>query len=285
MKTNIFINLPTILASILIISLISTSCNNGVAKKETQDMGNQFYRCPPCGCEMQGKVFHKSGLCPSCGMELEEVEAAETQHMIPSTIEPLETLEKKINVGIFIFDYNQVLDYAGPFDVFSSNSNFNVYTVGAKTGPIVTGNGLVVHPTYDITNAPSSDILIIPAGSLDGIDDNGWGWLKIGIEEADYVMSVCNGAFVLGELGLLDDLEATAHKGGIDHLERNYPNIKKINREKRFVDNGKIITSAGVSAGIDTSFYLISKILGNESAQATANAIEYLCWQPNKDNF
>ena len=105
-------------------------------------------------------------------------------------------------------------------------------------------------------------------------------WIKESSKDADYVFSICTGAFILAEAGFLDGLEATTHSAGVDLLEKNYPNIKKIHRNKRFIDNGKVITSAGVSAGIDASFYLISKIIGKYRDQAAANSLEYIYWKP-----
>ena len=104
-------------------------------------------------------------------------------------------------------------------------------------------------------------------------------WIKENSEDADYIFSICTGAFILAEAGFLDGLEATTHVAAVDILEQNYPNIKKVHRNKRYVDNGKVITSAGVSAGIDASFYLVSKILGKDRAQAAANNLEYKYWE------
>lgn len=275
---------------VFILSFTNHSCkqSNTDEQEKVQVLADEahsdkLYKCPPCGCDSQGILFSEPGLCPSCGMELREVTDPAEKNLTISKAKPLKSLKKKINVAVFVFDHSQVLDYAGPYDVFGSNSNFNVYTVGDKPGLIETGNRLTISPSYDVTNAPEPDIIIVPAGHNTSLDERAREWIINSAEQADHVMSVCNGATLLAELGLLDNLEATAHKAGIGYLEKKFPKIKKVHRNKRYVDNGKIITSGGVSAGIDASFYLISKILGEDSAQATANAIEYLHWDPSED--
>jgi len=187
-----------------------------------------------------------------------------------------------MNVAILIFTHAQVLDYAGPYDVFVSGGeqNFNVYTVAETSSPIITFPYLSVNPQYTISNSPKPDILIIPGGMVSSVSQKTKDWVKENSKDADYVFSVCTGALLLAEIGILDGLEATTHSSQLSGLENNYPKIKKVHRDKRYVDNGKVITSAGVSAGIDASLYLMSKILGKEGAKAAANNLEYKYWDP-----
>lgn len=180
---------------------------------------------------------------------------------------------------------NQVLDYAGPYDVFAAGGNsFNVYTVGADSKPIRTSPNLSVNPEYTIQNAPKPDIIIIPAGTNHRVNKEARNWIVKSAKDADHVLSICNGAILIAELGLLDGLNATANRSGLNTLRR-FDKIKKVFEDRRYVDNGKVITSGGISAGIDASFYLISKILGEERAQAAANNLEYIYWDPKKNKY
>lgn len=255
--------------------------NYGCLAQETQQT---YYECAPCACASDGKIAKTEGECPSCGMVLVEKKMSDISNK--ELFKPLKVLSSPMNVAIFLFHHNQVLDYAGPYDAFvSGGKSFNVYTVGATKEPIITYPNLSVNPQYTIKNAPKPDIIIIPAGMNDTVNEEARDWILKSAENADYVLSVCNGAFLIAELGLLDGLEATCHLSGLDGLEKNFTKINKVHRDKRYVDNGKVITSGGVSAGIDASFYLISKILGAERAQAAANGLEYIYWNPKKDKL
>jgi len=269
MKRNLnFLLIPVYIFTVLIFFTIQ---NNGFA----QDKSEIFYQCAPCGCASDEKQFEYPGNCPSCGMTLEERKE-------PNPI--LQFLNEPMNVAILLYTHVQPLDYAGPYDVFISGGeeNFNVYTVGETSEPIITMPNLSINPQYTISNCPKPDILIIPGGMWRSVNQKVMDWINESSKDADYVFSICTGAFILAEAGFLDGLEATTHSAGVDLLEKNYPNIKKVHRNKRFVDNGKVITSAGVSAGIDASLYLISKILGKDRAQAAANNLEYIYWEPER---
>ncbi len=240
-----------------------------------QDKSEAIYQCAPCGCSSDGEHFDKPGACSSCGMKLIAVS---------EPFSYLKNLDKPMNVAILLFNHAQVLDYAGPYDVFTSagSKNFNVYTVAATKEPVTTMPNLSVNPEYSILDSPKPDVLIIPGGMWTSVNDETLEWIKQSSEDAGYTFSVCTGAFILAEIGVLDNLEVTTHAAGIDILEKNYPEIKKVHNNKRFVDNGKIVTSAGVSAGIDASFHLIQKILGREWAKAVSNNLEYK-YNPSKN--
>ena len=268
----------------LILSLSLTSCNSTQEKHKTQEEHKTHYECPPCGCASDGKTSETDGACPSCGIAL--VEKKTTNSSNEEFFKPLKVSDETLNVAIFLFHKNQVLDYAGPYDAFvAGGSSFNVYTVGATLEPIITHPNLSVNPQYTINNAPKPDIIIIPAGKNETVNQDARDWILKSAENADYILSVCNGVFLIAELGLLDGLEATSHLSGLNSLEKNFPEIKKVHRDRRYVDNGKVITSGGVSAGIDASFYLMSKILGDKRAQAAANSLEYIYWNPENDKY
>lgn len=172
------------------------------------------------------------------------------------------------NVAIFIFDKVQIIDYTGPYDVFGSAASnnhprFNVYTVSAHAAAITTVGGMSVNPTYDFENHPHPDILVLPGGLgvyVTRKNPEVIRWIQENAQKAEVVLSVCNGAFFLSKAGLLDGLQATTTAGAIPRLQMEVPTCKVVSN-KRFVDNGKIITSAGLSAGIDASLHVVSRIL------------------------
>jgi transcriptional regulator GlxA family with amidase domain len=189
----------------------------------------------------------------------------------------------KRNVAIFVFDDVEVLDFAGPFEVFSVTSElnnyecFNVYTVAEKPGAITAVNGLSVNPKYGLAECPCPDILIIPGGIGSRTAMNNAQvieWVKTSSRQAELVLSVCSGARILAKSGLLDGLEATTHHEVIAHLRELAPTAT-IRENLRFVDTGKIMTSGGISAGIDLSFHVVRKLLGEEIAAKTARYMEY----------
>nr|WP_286130923.1 DJ-1/PfpI family protein [Clostridium sp. 12(A)] len=194
-------------------------------------------------------------------------------------------MKKHWNVGILLFNEVEVLDFAGPFEVFSiaSYSNcqqkpFTVKTVAQTTDLISARNGLKVQPDFDFNNSPSFDILIIPGGygaeEIEIHNEILKNWIKIRAEECDIIASVCTGSFLLAETGLLDGKRATTHWLDIDRLESEYTKIK-VQRGVKYVDESNIITSGGISAGIDMSFYLLNRLVGKEIAIATAKRMEY----------
>lgn len=186
-------------------------------------------------------------------------------------------------VAIFIFDDAEVLDFAGPFEVFSVTSELNnyepfeVYTVAEKSGTISARNGLSVNPAFTISDCPQPDILIIPGGIGTRILMNHRpviDWIKSCAKTAELVLSVCTGSLLLAKAGLLEGLEATTHHQAFDLLIEIAPNTTVV-KDRRFVDNGKIITSGGISAGIDMSLYVVGRLLGKGKAEQTAEHMEY----------
>jgi putative intracellular protease/amidase len=200
----------------------------------------------------------------------------------PSRAQAQETPAKpKLNVAILVFDGVQIIDYTGPYEVLGSGRRRNVYTVAEKPEAITTNMGMRVVPNYTFQNQPKTDILIIPGGGVKQHlnNQNVIKWVQDNAAQAKYVMSVCNGAFFLAKAGLLDGLEATTTAGLIEDLRADAPKTKVVS-DKRFVDNGKIITAAGLSSGIDGALHLVEKLEGRGGAQMVAYGIEYN-WQPD----
>ena len=186
-------------------------------------------------------------------------------------------------VAIFIFDEVEVLVFCGPFEVFAvtgarnNDKPFDVFTVAQTTAAITARNGLSVNPSFTFDDCPQADILIIPGGygtrplmQNQAVLD----WIKTQSIEAEIVMSVCTGALLLAKAGLIEGMAATTHWGAMDLLREVAPN-SIIQPEKRFIDNGRVMLSAGISAGIDLSFHIVDKLLGHEIAQETAKWMEY----------
>jgi putative intracellular protease/amidase len=190
------------------------------------------------------------------------------------------------NLAIFIFNGVQIIDYTGPFEVLGQAHDahkrlFNVYTVAEKADPITTNMGMTVVPKYTFENMPKADVLLLPGGGVGPHLENAKviKWVQDTSERAEYVMSVCNGAFYLGKAGLLDGLTATTFYGLIDGLKELAPKARVVT-DQRFTDNGKIITTAGLSSGIDGALHLIERVAGRGYAQEVALNLEYN-WQPD----
>lgn len=188
------------------------------------------------------------------------------------------------NVAILIYDNAEVLDFCGPFEVFGvtrspvDNSRpFTVFTVAEHDAPVTARNGLVVYPSHTFASCPQPDILVIPGGfgARQQIREaRVLDWVRHRARQAEIVLSVCTGAFLLAKAGLLDGLAATTHHSSFDTLEELAPNTTVV-RGQRYVDNGKIITSAGIAAGIDAALYVVARLLGVEQARWTAQHMEY----------
>ena len=190
---------------------------------------------------------------------------------------------QKRRVCIVIFDEVEVLDFSGPFEVFSTTGGrqgltpFEVCTVSEDGERITARGGLSINPAYSFQNCPRADILLIPGGmgTRRQMDNQGMlDWLRCNAESAELILSVCSGALVLAKAGLLDGLSATTHHGALDELRAINPNIA-VDSEKRFIDNGRVIVSAGISAGIDMSLHVVARLLGKEQALETARYMEY----------
>src|SRR5262245_14057774 len=197
---------------------------------------------------------------------------------------------QKLNVAIFVFDEVEVLDFAGPYEVFSrtrlepgvasrrSNESapFEVFTVAQATATITTTGGLRLIPDFDFASAPKIDLLIIPGGfGTRRLLENPkvLQWLQTVSQQAKQTASVCTGALLLAKAGLLSGHRATTHWASVDLLASLDPTIT-VDGQQRFVNDG-IITSAGVAAGIDMAFAIVESICGPSVANETARYIEY----------
>lgn len=190
---------------------------------------------------------------------------------------------RKIRVGIFVFNDVEVLDFAGPFEVFSlaekdSLKLFEVFTISETGEAISARNGLKVLPDLSFGNSGYFDVLIVPGGrgaeELEIKNFEFFRWIKDQFRKVGVMASVCTGALLLAECGLLNGQKATTHWMDIDFMEKKYPEIEVV-RKKKFVDNGSIITSGGISSGINMSLHIVSRLCGEDVARETARRMEF----------
>lgn len=194
------------------------------------------------------------------------------------------------NVGIFLFNDIELLDFAGPYEVFSVTSELNddrlfkVFAISEDGAAIKAVNGLTVVPDFSFSDQPPVDILVIPGGVGTKAIMNKTevlGWIKRTYESAKITMSVCSGARILGRLGILDGLETVTHHEVIEHLREIAP-LAMINADQRFIDTGKVMTSGGISAGIDLSLHIVKKLYGEAIAKKTMQYMEYGDWREQR---
>jgi transcriptional regulator GlxA family with amidase domain len=200
----------------------------------------------------------------------------------------MKRMERK-RVGIVLFENIEVLDFCGPFEVFSVTrlneerrreepSPFEVLLVAEKVVSVVTTGGMKVVPDYTFESCPKLDILVVPGG---------WGtrkelknpamlsWLRSRASEVETLTSVCTGSMLLGFAGLLDGYRATTHWRSLDWMRESFPAVR-VEYDKHVVEDGRIFTSAGISAGIDMALKVVARYCGEAIARATAKHMEYL---------
>ncbi len=191
-----------------------------------------------------------------------------------------------LSVGIYLFDKIELLDFAGPYEVFSVTSELNdfklfqIYTISADGRPIQTINGLRVMVDCSFDNHPPIDILVVPGGvgtRTEVKKEKVLEWIRKTHQSTRITMSVCTGAILLGKLGLLDGLESTTHHEVFDLLENVAPRTI-IAPEKRWHDHDRVMTSGGISAGIDLSLHVVEKLFGKEAKYRTMAYMEYGEW-------
>lgn len=194
-------------------------------------------------------------------------------------------MEQQLKVGILLFNEVEVLDFAGAFEVFSLAEEpkthaklASVCTIAQSREMISARNGLKVMPYYGFENAPELDLLIVPGGygaeEIEIHNEVLLAWLKKRAESTPIVASVCTGAFLLAKAGLLSGRRATTHWMDCDRLEREYPEVS-ILRGVKYVDEGNILTSGGISAGINLCFHLLARLFSADVARHTAKRMEY----------
>jgi transcriptional regulator GlxA family with amidase domain len=191
------------------------------------------------------------------------------------------------NVAILVFDDVEVLDFSGPYEVFSVASEstdpppFYVYAVGISGQPVLARGRLIVSPRYSLSDCPQANILIIPGGygtrpliNHDGLIT----WIQDQANRVELLLSVCTGALLLAKAGLLKDCAATTHHSAFDHLAKLSPSTGIVT-DKRFVQSSEVIfTSGGISAGIDLALFVVKKFAGPQVHASVVQEMEYDWW-------
>lgn len=201
---------------------------------------------------------------------------------------PITTENPVCRVHILAFDEVEALDLAGPYEVFTTASRvarrrqpaapapFDVACVSRSRQPVRARAGLTLLPEHGFADAPPCDLLVVPGGVVDAAmacaDTRQW--LAQAGAQATLVASVCTGAFLLAASGLLNGGPVTTHWEDVPDLRRQFPTLE-VRDNVRWVDQGRIVTSAGISAGIDMSLYLVQRLAGHDLAEATARQMDY----------
>lgn len=201
--------------------------------------------------------------------------------------------QRASRVGILVFDDVEVLDFCGPFEVFSvareageqddGGRLFEVVTISEEDRIVNCRGGLMVKPHFTTRSHPPLDILVIPRGAgtrRERHNNKLLDWISAQHRQTRVTASVCTGAFLLAERGLLDGKRATTHHNSVEWMRGQYPEVQMLS-DTRVVDEGRIITSAGISAGIDMSLRLVGRLHGPEVAAWTARMMEYESPEPS----
>ncbi|WP_231867692.1 DJ-1/PfpI family protein [Snodgrassella sp. CFCC 13594] len=193
---------------------------------------------------------------------------------------------EKMNIGILIYDGAEVLDFAGPFEVFSTAKclceyDWQVNLIASEPRPIEARGGFVVVPHMGINQVSALDVLVVVGGvHTQALQDALLlAWLKDMASKVPQVVSVCTGVFLLAQTGCLDGSRVTTHWEDMADLQHQYPMLTVL-AGKRWVADGNYITSGGISAGIDMSLFLVSQWGGLALAERTAKQMEYR-WHRN----
>jgi putative intracellular protease/amidase len=193
------------------------------------------------------------------------------------------------NVAIVAHDGMEILDFAGPSEVFAAAAGFGsaaggdafrVYTVGVTKAPVTAQGFVKITPEFSMEDAPKPDILIIAGGGGATLtnDPKAMAWIKETASKAELTLTVCTGAFVLAKTGMLDGRDVTTWFDAIPRLREAQPALR-VHDGRRFIDSGNVVTTAGVSAGIDGSLHVVARLLGRNVADRTARYMEYH-WTP-----
>jgi transcriptional regulator GlxA family with amidase domain len=192
-------------------------------------------------------------------------------------------MEEPRIVGILIFDEVEVLDFCGPFEVFSVAGRrdrrdlFRVVTMGETRSPVRARGGLSINPDHTLNDAPPLNILVVPGGygtRREMTNPSITRWLAERAAQVELVLSVCTGALLLGKAGLLDGRDVTTHHGAFDLLRDVAPRAR-VHEDRRILDNGRLVIAAGVASGIDAALYIVGRLHGWEVASETARYMEY----------
>jgi putative intracellular protease/amidase len=247
------------------------------APAEPASAPKKVWVCPPCHDAHDEKEYDAPGACPVCGMELiEKTQLAKAEAEMAARMAPSRERRK---AQILVFPGVEIIDFGAPYEIMGQ-AGFDVATVAEKPESFGTAMGLKITPDFALDKAPQANVIIVPGGDVTATQQSPavQAWLKQRAEKAEVVMSVCNGAFILAKAGLLDGKSATTFAPLIEGLRAAAPKTTVVS-DKRWVDNGKVVTTAGLSSGIDGAIHVVEKLLGRGRAQQLAVTLEYH-WDP-----
>ncbi|NQY93664.1 MAG: DJ-1/PfpI family protein [Campylobacteraceae bacterium] len=193
-----------------------------------------------------------------------------------------------MNIGIYIYEEAEVLDFSGPFEVFSTasrfleeNEKFNVFLIAEQSLSVLARGGYDINAKYNINNHPKLDLLVVAGGvhTQEMKKDKVITWINTISKDTTITASVCTGAFLLAQAKVITTHKVTTHWEDIKDLKESFPSLD-VQSNVRWVDEGNIVTSGGISAGIDMSLHLLSKIHSLELAEKTAKQMEFT-WTKN----
>jgi len=258
------------LFSLVSLFILTSFYSKAQSENDKVDNSDIVYVCPPCNNDCDNLKFTKPGICPHCNMKL----------ITEQKLEKVPTSKRK-KIAFYLQSGVEVLDFAGPMEVFSY-AGYEVFTVSKTKDPIISQGILKIIPDYSIADAPPADILAFFGGNggPTSKDKAVINWVK-SQNKIEHYFSVCTGAFILAEAGILEGKTATTFHSALDNLERNFPDTKVL-KDVRFVDNGQVITTAGISAGIDGALHLVAKFQGFNKAREVAYHMEYDKWTPGE---
>ena len=271
-------------ATLLLAVIVLTAANlplvtavSEVSVAATQSSEVPVFWCPMRGNPCAVKDYSEAVPCEDCGMEL-----------IARTEYEAQAKERERNtrtVGIVLFDGFEVLDVYGPLEMWAHVKEFNVVTVAESSGPIRSAQGIETIAQYSFEDCPRLQILVVPGGMGTRVEVKNealLGFLRERDQESEITASVCTGSSLLAKAGLLDGYKATTNKHFFEHALEQHGKVEWV-REARWVDDGKVITSSGVSAGMDMALHLVRRLYGEERARQIAAGAEYI-WNEDAAN-
>lgn len=259
----------------MLVVLVALLLAPGYASAEKAAAAAEFV-CPMRGRPCPDTIYPAAGKCPTCSMEL--VTKAEYDAKQAGLKQ----------VGIVLYTGFELLDVAGPMEMWGNVPNMKLVTIAEKAGPVSSLQNATLIAQYSFEDCPKLDILMVPGGmgTLTELNNETMmAFLKKQSAAAEIVTSVCSGSALLAKAGVLDGHKATSNKLYFDVAAMQSDKVEWV-RQARWVDDGKFITSSGVSAGIDMALHLIGRLYGEESADKVAKATEYVRHKdPNDDPF
>jgi transcriptional regulator GlxA family with amidase domain len=237
---------------------------------------------------MQKMIFFLVTLLAFSACQAPAIPTEEPKPITLTTVFPSRTL----NVGFLVLDSVYNSELMAPYDIFQhtvfhADPGMDLFTVARDTGVLTTYEGLRLLPDYSLESAPPIDVLVVPSSKhnmdSDLEDERLINWVRDRGEKAQYILSLCDGAFILARAGLLDGMEATTFPGDIDAFEKRFPRVK-VHRDVSFVHHGKAITSAGGAKSYDPAMYLVELLYGKKVADGIAGGM-VIDWNLSKVEY